>query len=163
MMALDVSENTYRAFNQRYWLAATLVVFFGASVLVYMLIARLLTLQVEFDPTRNWRSILSIAALVIGVGVVALRRLMMSKVVLQSVAKRGTGAVLSRLTTTSIVCAALGEVIGTLGLVGYIRTGELDFSTQMGLISLLIIAYSFPRRGEWQRAVAESERPDVVK
>lgn len=153
-----MTETEVRSFNQRYWMAATIVIFFAASVLVYMLIARLLKIDIVDVTTRNWRVLLSIVAVVTGVSVVVLRRVLMSRTMLAEVGKRGPSALMSRLTTVAILCAALGEMIGVLGLVGYIQTGSLDFSTQMGLISLLIIGYSFPRRGEWLKVLSETER-----
>jgi hypothetical protein len=46
--------------------------------------------------------------------------------------------------------------VGVLGVFGYLLTGE-SYSWPVGVVSLLLVIYSFPRRGEWLRALATSE------
>ena len=86
-----------------------------------------------------------------------LRRVVLSRGQLQMVARKGVPAVLGRLSTVSIICAALGEVIGILGLVGTLLTGDSGFSLRLGIAGLLLIAYGFPRRWEWERVAAAAQ------
>lgn len=136
---------------------ATLLVFaFAVSVLVYMLIARFIAPGESPPGSERWAKLIYSAVLVLGLGVVTLRRVLMSRAVMAQAARRGAQAVLNKLLTVTVIAAAVAEVVAILGLVFYLLTGEYEYSWRLGVISLLLLAYSFPRRGEWERAVAAS-------
>jgi hypothetical protein len=44
------------------------------------------------------------------------------------------------------------------GLVLYLLTGDYQYSWRLGVVGLFLLVYSLPRRGEWERAVAESAK-----
>ena len=57
-----------------------------------------------------------------------------------------------------IIIGAIAEAVGISGLIFYRLTGDYQYSWRLGVVAILLILYSFPRRGEWERAVAESEK-----
>jgi hypothetical protein len=95
--------------------------------------------------------------------VVVLRRIFLSPSRLQTAGQKGVSALLSQLYLCSLLGAVLGDVVGILGVVASLVTGNREYSWRLGLAALLLIAYSFPRRGEWERAVAgmEAEKNNV--
>lgn len=146
-----------KALDERYLVTAVIVVACGASALVFLIMPRLIYIEPGVVGAINWTNLLYTAALLIGLSVVLMRRILLSRVTLGAAARKGPKAVLGRLSAASIVCAALGESVGVLGLVGYLVTGD-SFAWPVGIISLLLIIYSFPRRSEWVRAVEDCEK-----
>jgi len=72
--------------------------------------------------------------------------------------KTSVNMILGALGTTSIIGAALGEIVAILGLVGYMVTGDWNYSWRLGALGLALIIYSFPRRGEWARVVSSAAK-----
>jgi hypothetical protein len=99
-----------------------------------------------------------VTVIAIGLIVVILRRILMSKMALGQASIRGVGATLNKLTTATIVCLAIAELTAILGLVFYLMTGDYQYSWRLGGVGILLTLYSFPRRGEWERAVIASAR-----
>jgi len=152
-----ISSADQRALNERYRLTAMVVVAIGLSILLYLLLPTLIPVApTALVETVNWTKTLYSATLLLGLVVVLTRRALLSRTVLGRAARQGTSALLGRLSLTSIVCAALAEIVGVLGVFGYLLTGE-SYSWPVGVVSLLLVVYSFPRRGEWLRALATSE------
>ena len=150
-----ISSADQRALNERYRLTAMVVVAIGLSILLYLLLPNLIPVAPTLVETGNWTKTLYSATLLLGLVVVLTRRALLSRTVLGRAARQGAGAVLARLSLTSIICAALAEIVGLLGVFGYLLTGE-SYGWPVGIVSLLLIVYSFPRRGEWVRALATS-------
>jgi hypothetical protein len=150
-----ISSADQKTLGARYQSTALVVVALGASVVVYLVIGWLITPSPSAE-AASWGQAFYLAALVMGVSVVFLRRLMLSQLRLRMAAQRGINALLSNLSTTSIVGAALGDAVAVLGLLAYLLTGETDYCWRLGVIGLLLIIYSFPRRGEWLRAVSSA-------
>ncbi len=89
----------------------------------------------------------------IGLGIIALRRLGTIWV------RRANASAISKLRklqTLTIITAALGELIGILGFVAFFITRDFQFCWRLGVVSLVIILWCFPRRAEWARALADS-------
>lgn len=153
-----IPSTNQQALSRAYRLTAIIVLAFGLSTLIYLLTARLIPIELQPIQTMKWRRILYSAALLIGFAVVLTRRILMSRTMLDRIGSQGIDDLLNRLMMNSIVCAALSEIVGVLGLVGYFMTGDMDYSWRLSVISLMLIAYSFPRRGEWVRVVAAREK-----
>ena len=151
-----ISSADQKALNERYRMTAMVVVAVGLSVLLYLLLPTLIPVAPTLIETVSWTNRLYSATLVLGLIVVLTRRALLSRTVLSRATRQGTSAVLARFSLTSIICAALAEIVGVLGVFGYLVTGE-SYSWPVGIVSLLLIVYSFPRRGEWVRALAASE------
>ena len=147
-----ISSADQKSLAQRYRMTAIVVASFAFSALVFMILPNLLRVETPAIDTFNWAKVLALSALLLGLASVLTRRLLLSRVVLANAARQGREAVFSRLSSTAIVGAALGEAVGIAGLIGYFMTGK-SFAWPVGAISLILVAYSFPRRGEWARAL----------
>jgi hypothetical protein len=97
-----------------------------------------------------------VAALFIALGSIALRRAQMRWLRLSTVAEvRGAEGLIKHLLNTTIILAALAEVIGLLGLVLCFTGGVMRDSLIMGVVAFLIVLPVFPRRQVWEKAVAD--------
>lgn len=154
-----ISVAHQKALAPRYRTACILVAAFAASVLVYLLIARLITPGEPQPGSEKWAQPIYSAVIVLGLMVVILRRVLMSRAIMGTAAAQGAQAVLTRLLTVTVITAAVAEIIAVLGLVCYFLTSDYQYSWRLGLVSLFLLAYSFPRRREWERAVTASAPP----
>ena len=143
-----------QALAQRYRTAAIIVMAFCVSVLLYLVIAKFITVDDIKPGVETWQQPVYSAVIVLGVVVVALRRILMSKPLMATATERGAGAVLQHLFTMTIVICALAEIAAIGGLVLYVMPGDYQYSWRLGVVSLFLLLYTFPRRGEWARAVA---------
>lgn len=149
-----ISVEHQKALGQRYKMAAIIVMAFCISVLVQMLVAKLMTPKDPMIGTESWQQPVYSAVIVLGVVVVALRRILLSKMAMGSATQRGVSAVLQHLMTMTIIICALAETVAIGGLVFYQLTGDYQYSWRLGVVSLFLLLYTFPRKGEWERAVA---------
>ncbi len=150
-----ISSENQKALDHRYQVTMLVIMAFGIGVLVCLLIAKFVR-PAETPGSEAWMRPVYSAAIAIGISVVVLRRIMLSKLVMGPAAARGVLAVLNTLQAMTIICCALAEAAAIVGLVLYLLTAEYQYSWRLGVISLFLLAYSFPRRGEWARAVAET-------
>lgn len=144
--------------NTRYRTAVVIALAFASSIIVFLIIGQLIKVEPKPVEMMDWRRILYSTAVIIGFLAVVLRRMLLSRALMSNTARQGATAVLQRLTMVSIVGGALGEAVGIMGFLGYLMTGDLDYSWRLGAIGLLLVAYSFPRRNEWARNVALVEK-----
>ncbi|MEP7274260.1 MAG: hypothetical protein ABI882_22385 [Acidobacteriota bacterium] len=156
-----ISTNDQQSLGERYLMTALIIVVLGFSSLICLLAPMFFRVKPQLVETVNWTNFLYTIALLMGLAVVLIRRVLLSRVMLGGAARQGSNAVLARLSVTSIVCGVLGEMVGILGLVGYLVTGE-SFGWPVGIISILLIIYSFPRKREWIRSLENTEAPSPV-
>ncbi len=152
-----LSTANQKSLDARYRLAVIIVGALGLSTLLYILIGWAFASAMPRGG-YGWLNSINLAVLVI-VAVLALlllRRLFLAPKRLQIKARSGINAVLGSLYLASLSGAVLGDVVGIFGVVGSL-TGIREYSWRLGLAALMMIAYSFPRRGEWQNAVAMIE------
>jgi hypothetical protein len=90
-------------------------------------------------------------ALLAGLGVVALRRFWMRFL---RGGKSPAPALLNKLRVLALLSAALGEVVAIIGFIAFSLSGDYQFCWRLGIVGLLLILYSFPRRWEWERTLA---------
>jgi hypothetical protein len=107
-----------------------------------------------FNGNPRFISAVYAIAPVMGLAIVMARRLMLSQASLMRIQSRGSAALLNHLSKVSVICAALGESVAVVGLVGYLVTGQYDVSLRLGIIGILLILYSYPRQWEWSRALS---------
>ena len=147
-----ISSADQKTLNARYQNTALVGVALGASAGLYLVIGRVISppaTTINDAQLKTLYYVLYSAAGVVSLAVVFLRRWLMGRLA----AKTGVNAVLGGLGMASIIGAALGEIVSILGLVGYMVTGDAGYSWRLGVLGLALIMYSFPRRGEWARAV----------
>src|SRR5262245_64131246 len=121
---------------------------------MFALVGRLIEPPETLPGGERLNSIIPSVVIVLAMGVIVLRRLWMSALVMRMATRTGVPATLSRLLQMSIVCAALSEIVAIVGFMFYLLTGNYRYSLVLCLVSLLLLFYTaFPRRGEWERAV----------
>ena len=148
-----ISSADQKTLNARYQNVSLVMVALGASAVLYLGIGQIITPPARGMTPSSLQALyyaLYITALIFSLSVILLRRWKMARLDDQS----GLNAVLGNLGMVSIIGAALGEVVSILGLVGYMLTGDKGYSWRLGVLGLALIIYSFPRRGEWARAVS---------
>lgn len=128
----------------------------GASILVMMGLAWVIPARPS-GAAEAWSRNFYLIAIACGLGVVAVRRVLLASFRLKMAKQAGVAAILNNYSLASIICAAIGEAVGVLGLVAYLLTADRQFSWRLGVIGLFIVAFSYPRRYEWQSAVREAE------
>ncbi|HQR32308.1 MAG TPA: hypothetical protein PLK30_06205 [Blastocatellia bacterium] len=153
-----ISIEHQKALAQQYRTAAIIVVAFCISVLVYLIIAKFITIDDIKPGTEPWAQPVYSAVIVLGVVVVALRRILMSKTMMATAKQRGAIAVLRHLFTITVIICALAEIAAIGGLALYLITGDYQYSWRLGVVSLFLLLYTFPRKSEWERAVADSAK-----
>ena len=154
-----ISSAHQKALSARYRLTALIVGALGISTILYILIGYSFAPampQKEYRWLSNNSLVVVVAIIVLTA--VFLRRYLLSPTKLQTATQRGIGALLSNLHLSSISGAVFGDLIGILGVIASLMTGTREYSWRLGIASVLIIAYSFPRRSEWERAVARLEQ-----
>ena len=153
-----ISVENQKALDHRYQVTMLVVMAFAIGVLAYLLIAKFVKPGEGSPGSERWMQPVYSAAIVIGLSVVVVRRIVLSKLVIGPAAMRGVSSVLNTLQAMTIICSALAEVVAIAGLMLYLLTGDYQYSWRLGVVSLFLLVYCFPRRGEWERAVAESAK-----
>jgi len=154
-----ISVEHQRAIGERFKFASVIVLAFGVSVGVFALIGRLIEPQESFLRSDRLNSIIPPVVIVLSMGVIVLRRVWMSAMVMRVATRIGVPATLNRLSQMTVVCAAFSEMVAVVGLMFYLLTGNYRYNLILCLVSLLLLFYTaFPRRGEWERAVAAAAK-----
>ena len=133
-----------------------IVLVFCVSIILFAVVGRFARPEAAPGSERLMK-IFPAVVIVLAFGVIVMRRVWMSVLVMGVAARTGVDAVLNRLLQMTIVCAALSEMVAILGFVFYMLTGDSQYLyfLILCLVSLMLLFYTaFPRRGEWERAVA---------
>jgi hypothetical protein len=150
-----ISVEHQRAIGERFKVALLVVLAFCVSVGVFALIGRLIDPPETLPNSERLNSIIPAVVIVMAMGVIVLRRVWMSAMVMRVATRAGVSDTLNRLLQMTIVCATLSEIVAVVGFMFYMLTGNYRYSLMLCLVSLLLLFYTaFPRRGEWERAVA---------
>ena len=155
-----ISSANQKALSARHRLTSLIVIALGVSTVLYVVIGWAFAPampQADYAWLANSHYIIvGFVAIAAGLAVI-LRRFYLSPSRLFKSRQKGINSLLSQLYLCSLLGAVLGDVIGILGVVASLVTGNREYSWRLGIAALMIIAYSFPRRGEWERAVATME------
>ena len=138
-------------------IALIVVVAVMSCIVVYVAVG-LIVLNGKSRPSdgSSARIPIYVSALFIALGSVALRRSQMRWLRLSTVAEvRGAGGLISHLLRTTIILAALADLIGLLGLMISFTGGDMRDVLIMGAVALLIVLPVFPRRRVWEKTVAD--------
>ncbi len=132
---------------------------FAITVAVYMVAAKLLTPSGNGVPgSESWPRPIYGGVLILALVFVFLRRILLSTLVARRAAAGSVSGTLAGLQAVTLLLTALAELVAILGLFFYLLTGEIDYSWRLGVVALLLMAYAFPRRREWERWTGESAR-----
>jgi hypothetical protein len=103
------------------------------------------------------------ASAAFAIGSLAFRRIQMQAPRLESVvARRGVEGLVGHLVATTIISGALVEVVGLLGLLLSLMSGDLTHVVRLGVVALAVSVYNFPRLRAWQQAVEYFEQATAV-
>jgi hypothetical protein len=103
------------------------------------------------------------AAAMFALGSLAFRRIQMQGPRLESVAqRRGVTGLIGHLVTTTIISGVLVEVVGLLGLLLSLLSGNMTHLIRLGVVALAVSVYNFPRLRAWQQAVEYFEQTAAV-
>jgi hypothetical protein len=95
-----------------------------------------------------------IAALFMALGSIAFRRTQLRWLRLEVIGGlRGPEGLIKHFFNTALVSAALAEAIGVLALVIVFFGGDTRDVVSLGVVALLIVLTSYPRRSAWEKAV----------
>ncbi len=151
-----ISVENQQALTQGYSKGVKLVLIIALSVLIFMLIARFISPGDMLPGSERLVRPIFIVVIVLGLIVVSVRRLLMSQSMMGKVASRGVDALLGRLLAITLICLAVALLVCLMGFTFYLLTGDYEYSWRLGVVSLLLIFYSFPRRGEWERIISRN-------
>jgi len=150
-----ISVEHQRAIGERFKIASIIVFALCVSVGVFALIGLLIEPPDTLPRSEKLNSIIPAVVIVLAMGVIVLRRVWMAMLVMGVAKRADVPATLKRLLQMTVVCAALSEIVAVVGFMSYLMTGNYRYSLILCLVSLLLLLYTaFPRRGEWDRAVA---------
>lgn len=152
-----ISSTSQGKLSVAYQRVRLICVALAVSVTVFVALAWVIPAK-PAGAALSWANNFYFAAIAIGLGVVAVRRVLLSSFRLKMVKQAGVDAVVNNYGLASVICAAVGEAVGILGFVAYLLTADRQFAWRLGAVGLMIIAFSFPRRYEWQRGVHEAEQ-----
>ena len=94
-----------------------------------------------------------VAVIFLALGATAIRRTQLRWLRLQAVGSlRGVEGVLKHLLRMTVVVAALAGAIGVLALLVGIFAGEQFYVLVFGLVAIVVLLSSYPRRMAWERA-----------
>jgi len=134
--------------------ALTLVLALTMSIVVYtgvgLLILNLRGNQIQAQVPYAFYA----AAAVLAIGSLLLRRAQLHRMKLEAVAAtRGVEGIIKHLMNTTILSAAIAEIIGVLALLVAFFGGDQNDVIRLGIVSLAASLYNYPRRSAWQRVV----------
>ena len=153
-----ISVANQKTVDQTYRVSVIIVLAFCFTPILLMVLGRFIGARgaVLSEPTLELIKKLTYgSALLFGLLVVALRRFGMALLVGKR--KRSVLAVLGSLRLLALMGAALGELVTLIGFIAFSLTGDYEYCWRLGVVGLLLILYSFPRRWDWDRALAEAQ------
>src|SRR5262245_64229116 len=151
-----VSVEHQKAIAPKFKVAAIIVTAIALSVILFMIMGKIMNPVEPALESEIWQKRIYGGVLLLGLIIVVLRRFLMSGAAMSRAAAGGISNVLRNLLTVTVIISALAEFIAILGLFFYLRTGDNQYSWRLGVVSLFLLIYAFPRRGEWERVVTAS-------
>ncbi len=153
-----ISVENQKAVDQTYRLSVIIVLAFCFTPILLMALGRFIHARAAYYDPATLELIKKLAygsTLLFGLLVVALRRFGMAW--LTGKRQRSVSSVLSNLRLLTLISAVLGELVALTGFVAFSLTSDYEYCWRLGVVSLLLILYSFPRRWDWDRAVAHAQ------
>jgi hypothetical protein len=93
-------------------------------------------------------------AAALAIGSILVRRALLHRAKLEVVAvTRGVEGLIKHLLNSTIIAAAISEVIGLLALVVAFFGGDQNDVIRLSLVGLAVLVWNYPRRSAWERAV----------
>jgi hypothetical protein len=104
-------------------------------------------------PTRQMPIAFVVGVIFLALGATAIRRTQLRWLRLEAVGNlRGVDGVLKHLLRMTVIVAALAEAIAVLSLLVGVLAGEQFYVMVFGLVAIVVLLSSYPRRMAWERA-----------
>src|SRR5262249_43211869 len=139
--------------------AVLIVLVLSLSIVLYLVVGLVILgrgvypMRVD-GPRSDLRTPLYGAVAVLALGALAVRRVLLLKNRLESVAEhRGVIGVLKYLFTVTLISAALAEAAGLAGLMMIFFGGDQADLIRVSIVALVVSVYNYPRLGLWRQLV----------
>lgn len=134
--------------------ALIIVLTFAMSIVVYMGVG-LLKLNLRGAKVQAQLPFaFYAAAAALAIGSILVRRALLHRTKLEVVAvTRGVEGLIKHLLNSTIIAAAIAEVIGLLALVVTFFGGDQNDVIRLSVVGLAVLVWNYPRRSAWERAV----------
>lgn len=134
--------------------ALTLVLAFAMSIVIYAGVGLLILSMRGGNPRAELPYVFYGAAAVLAIGSIVVRRAMLNRMRIEAVAvARGVDGLIKHLSNTTLIAAAIAEIIGVLALVVAFFGGDQGDVIRLSVVALAVSIYNYPSRSSWQRAV----------
>jgi hypothetical protein len=158
-------ESTQAELERRHSAAVHVVAAVALFTLLLMALGltNVLAGAVPFNPTTA--NSLRFIIVFLGVGALFFRRTRFAAMRLQDIAAlRGATGLLDTLQTTTVIVALIAAAVAALGFLISIMTQDGWDMLYMGVISIAVLLYAYPRRAAWEsvvRATSDGEADPV--
>jgi hypothetical protein len=133
--------------------ALIIVLTFAMSIVVYMGVG-LLKLKVSGEKTQAQLPYAFYGtAAALAIGSILVRRVLLHRTKLEVVAAtRGVKGLIKYLLNSTIIAAALAEIIGMVALLVAFFGGDKNDVIRLSVVGLAVLIWNYPRRSAWERA-----------
>lgn len=137
-----------------YKTALIIVLTFAISIVIYMGVG-LLKLNLRGEKTQGQLPFAFYGtAAALAIGSILVRRALLHRAKLEVVAvTRGVEGLIKYLLNSTIIAAAIAEVIGMVALLVAFFGGDQNDVVRLSIVGLAVLVWNYPRRSAWQRAV----------
>lgn len=163
-MIFNPAQETSRTrVTAAYRTAMTIAMALTGSIVLYIFIGLIILRSKSAVPREELVIPFYGAAAAFAIASLAYRRIQMQASRLETIStRRGVTGLLGHLVTTTIVSGALVEIVGLLGLLLSLMSGDLTHLLRLGVVALAVSVYNFPRLRAWQKAVEYFEQAAAV-
>jgi hypothetical protein len=134
--------------------ALIIVIGLAASIVIYAVLGMLILQSRQGSQQGRLSPTFLVAAVFLTIAPIWLRRTQLAEPRLQSVVMvRGIEGLIRHFLTVTIVCAALADAIGVVGLIAALTGAGQRFLLVFAAVALLVLARSYPSRRVWEQAV----------
>ena len=144
--------------------ALIIVLTFGLSIVVYMGVGlvklNLGRAKVQAELPYAFYGV----AASLAIGSILVRRAMLHRTKLEVVAvTRGVEGLIKHLLNSTIIAAAITEIVGLLALLVAFFGGDQNDVIRLSVVALAVLVLNYPRRSAWERAVYyfSATKPDT--
>lgn len=160
------SDDAQTELARRHKAAATTVLGLVVATILLSIVAYLGKPYFNEQDSRPIDWAFLILVLILGLGAVRWRRTKFNPTRLQDIAGiDGASGLVRTFEKTTLQLALLAAGIALIGFVATVMTGQEFYTYRSSAVALLVLAYSYPTKGSWIRAVerytAEPEEPPI--
>jgi hypothetical protein len=135
--------------------ALMVVLVMAASIVIYVVIGLVVVSMKEAEPEFEQPPLLFITLVTfLALASTAVRRTQLRQMRLEAVVgARGIDGLLKHLFTVTLIAAAIAETIGMIALLVSFFGGGQFYVIIFGVVGLVVILSSYPRRAAWEKIV----------